>query len=84
MTSRSRIACFFKKRFFDLFMRDTEREKERQREKQAPCRDPGVGLDPGTPGSCPGPKAGTKPLSHSGFPIKTFNKILKYLYYNGN
>ena len=34
-------------------MRDTER----QRHKQAPCRDPDMGLDPGSPGSGPGPKA---------------------------
>ena len=27
-----------------------------------------MGLDPGTPGSRPGPKAGTKPLSHPGIP----------------
>ena len=49
-------------------MRDTEREKQRhrQREKQAPCREPHVGLDPKTPGSPPGLKAGTKPLSHPG------------------
>ena len=40
-------------------MRDTERERERererqrhrQREKQAPCGEPDVGLDPGSPGS---------------------------------
>ena len=34
-------------------MRDTERERQRhrQREKQAPCREPHVGLDPGSPGS---------------------------------
>ena len=42
-------------------MRDTESERERQRhrqrEKQAPCRKPDVGLDPGPPGSHPGPKA---------------------------
>ena len=25
-----------------------------------------MGLDTGTPGSCPGPKAGAKPLSHPG------------------
>ena len=54
-------------------MIDTERERERQRhrrrEKQAPCREPDdVGLDPGTPGSLPGPKAGAKPLSHPGIP----------------
>ena len=34
-------------------MRDTERERQRhrQREKQAPCKEPDVGLDPGTPGA---------------------------------
>ena len=39
-------------------MRDRERERNRhrQREKQAPCREPDVGLDPGSPGSHPGPK----------------------------
>ena len=53
-------------------MRGTERERERQRhrqrEKQAPCKEPDVGLDPRTPASHPGPKAGTKPLSHPGIP----------------
>ena len=40
-------------------MRDRERERQRhrQREKQAPCREPDVGLDPGSPGSGPGLKA---------------------------
>ena len=38
-------------------MRETERQRHRQREKQAPCREPDVGLDPGTPGSRPGLKA---------------------------
>ena len=40
-------------------MRDTERERQRhrQREKQAPCREPDVGLDPGSPESHPGLKA---------------------------
>ena len=54
--------------------RDRERQREvqrhRQREKQAPCREPNVGLDLRTPGSGPGPKAGTKPLSHPGIPRK--------------
>ena len=51
-------------------MRDIERAKgtHRQREKQAPCGDPDVGLDPGTPRSCPEPKEDTKPLSHPGVP----------------
>ena len=41
--------------FIYLFMRDTQRERQRhrQREKQTPCREPDVGLDPRTPGSCP-------------------------------
>ena len=43
-----------------------ERQRQRQREKQAPCREPDVGLNPGSPGSHPGRKAGAKPLSHPG------------------
>ena len=56
-TRRAEI-LFFLNNFIYLFMRDAERERQRhrQREKQAPCREPDVGLDPGTPGSCPGPK----------------------------
>ena len=51
-------------------MTDTEgeRQRHRQREKQAPCREPDVGLDPRTPGSHPGLKAGSKLLSHPGVP----------------
>ena len=30
-----------------------------------------MGLDPGVPGSRPGPKTGAKPLSHSGIPDST-------------
>ena len=37
-------------------MRDTERGRDIGRDKQAPCREPDVGLNPGTPGSCPGLK----------------------------
>ena len=50
--------------------RHTHREKQRhkQREKQAPCREPDVGLDPGTPGSHPEQKADTQLLSHPGIP----------------
>ena len=49
-------------------MRDThtERHRHRQREKQAPCRQPDAGLNPGTPGSCPVPKASAKLRSHPG------------------
>ena len=37
--------------------RETERQRHRQREKQAPSRELDVGLNPGSPGSCPGLKA---------------------------
>ena len=49
-------------------MRDRKRERQRygQREKQAPFRKPNVGLDPGTLGSCPEPKADAQLLSHPG------------------
>ena len=51
-------------------MRDTERERQRhkKREKEAPCREPDARLCPGTPGSCPEPKADAQPLSHPGGP----------------
>ena len=60
------LDIFFFKDFIYLFMRDTERERER--EKQAPHKEPDVGLDPRTPGSCPGPKVGAKLPSHLGIP----------------
>ena len=52
-------------------MREREREGQRcrQREKQASCREPDVGLDPGSPVSHPEPKAGAKPLSHPEIPL---------------
>ena len=51
-------------------MRDTERERQRHRqmEKQAPCTEPDVGLDPGTPGSRSEPKVDAQLLSHPGVP----------------
>ena len=49
-------------------MRDRERQRHRLREKQAGFREPDAELDPRTPGSCPGLKAGIKPLSHPGIP----------------
>ena len=58
-------------------MRDTEKERQRQREKQAPCREPDAGLDPGTPGSRPGPKADAQPLSHPGVPV-IINVVILY------
>ena len=52
--------------------RERERQRHRQREKQAPCREPDVGLDPGTTGLPPGPKAGAQPLSHPAVPFCLF------------
>ena len=51
-------------------MIDTERERQRhrQREKQAPCKEPDVGLNPGTPGACSGLNASAKMLNHPGIP----------------
>ena len=66
-------------------MREREREREResqrhrQREKQTPYREPNLGLDPRTPGSRPGPKAGAKPLRHPGIPRFYLKKIF-YLF----
>ena len=59
----------------------TEREREREAETQAEGeagsmhREPNVGFDPGSPGSHPGPKAGTKPLHHPGIPHINFSKL---------
>ena len=58
---------FFFLRFYSFIHerhRRRERQRHKQREKQVPRREPNVGLDSRTPGSRPGPKAGTKPLSH--------------------
>ena len=38
-----------KKKIIYLLMRDIERQRHRQREKQAPCREPKVGLNLGSP-----------------------------------
>ena len=57
-------------------MRDTEKEREAETQAEGeagPCREPHVGLDPGTPGSCSRPKAGTKLLSHQGSPSMCSN-----------
>ena len=69
--------------------RERERERDRQKEKQAPCREPDMGLDPRSPGSHSGLKAGAKPLSYLGIPrLKYFynkNKNprrVEYLIYN--
>ena len=62
--------------------RERERQRHRQREKQAPCKEPDAGLDPGTAGSCPEPKAGAKPLRHPGIPTARFLKYHQYIFFN--
>ena len=42
-------------------------------EKQATCRESYAGLDPGTQGSQPEPKADAQPLSHPGLPNINLN-----------
>ena len=62
-----------------LFIYDSyrEREAETQAEGEAGSmhREPDVGFDPGSPGSCPGPKAGAKPLHHPGIPTQFLSEI---------
>ena len=65
-----RYSFLFFKIFVYLLMRDTERrQRHRQREKQAPRREPDMGLDPRTLGSCLEPKADIQLLSHLGVPL---------------
>ena len=49
-------------------MREREAETQAEGEAGSMHREPDVGLDPGSPGSRPGPKAGAKPLRHPGIP----------------
>ena len=60
----------FLKKILLIYPCETHRERQRQgqREKQAPCREPNVGLNPGTAGSGPKPKADAQSLSHPGIP----------------
>ena len=53
-----------------MIVTEKEREAETQAEGEAGSmhREPDVGFDPGSPGSHPGPKTGTKPLRHPGIP----------------
>ena len=67
--------CFFFI-FFNLFIIVTNREKKREREREREAEtqaegesgsmhwEPDVAFNPGSTGSCPGPKAGAKPLRH--------------------
>ena len=56
---------FFKFYFIYLFIRNGGAEIQAEGEA---CREPDMGLNPGSLGSHPGPKAGSKLLSHPGIP----------------
>ena len=73
---------FLKILFFHERHRKRERQRHRQRERQTPCKEPDVGLHPGTPGSCSEPKAGTQLLSHPGIPPLYLILSRKYLCIN--
>ena len=55
---------------FYLFIYDSHRERDAETQAEGEAgsmhREPDVGFDPGSPGSRPGPKAGSKPLRHPG------------------
>ena len=52
-----------------MIVTQREREAETQAEGAGSMhQEPDVGLNPGSPGSRPGPKAGAKPLRHPGIP----------------
>lgn len=55
-------------------MRHTHTQAETQREKQASCGESNMGLNPGTPGLHPEPKADAQLLSHPGIPTNDFLK----------
>ena len=59
ITNRGDVYSIFLKILF--YSQETQRKRQghkQREEKQAPYREPDVGLDPGTPGSRPEPKAG--------------------------
>ena len=85
---RDNIGCIYKVYFFKrfyLFMRDRKRERERGRdtgrERSRLHAGSPMRLNPGTPGSRPGPKAGAKLLSHPGIPSTSGFKEL-FIYHN--
>ena len=53
-------------------MRDSKREAEAEGEAGS-LGEPDVRLNPGTPGSRPGPKADAEPLRHPGAPNFSFS-----------
>ena len=69
------LIFFFLRFLFFIYGSHREREREREAETQAEGEagsmhwEPDVGFNPGSPGSCPGPKAGAKLLRHPVIPL---------------
>ena len=61
--------------------REGEAETQAEGEAGSVHREPDVGLNPGSPGSRPGPKAGAKPLRHPGIPllVKLMGNIINFI-----
>ena len=76
--TRITIYLFSFKDFIYLFIheRHTERQRHKQREKEAPHREPDVGLNPQTQGSCSELKEDAQLLSHLGIPTFPYRKTL--------
>ena len=73
------VCVCIKDLFIYSLMRDTRREAETQAEGEAgSMQEPDVGLDPGTPGSCPGLKGDAQSLSHPGVPDQEFRPRLYF------
>ena len=53
---------------FKIFLFIHQRQERQRQENPALCKEPNMGLDPGTPGSHLEAKADTQPLSHPGVP----------------
>ena len=64
---------FFLRFYLFIHEQHRERQRHRQREKQAPCREPDVGLDPMSPGSCPGLKAALNLWATQAAPLLIFD-----------
>ena len=65
-----------------MIVTEREREAETQAEGEADSmhREPDVGFDPGSPGSCHGPKAGAKPLRHPGIPYSMLFRLATFFF----
>ena len=62
------MILFYIYRFFLKILFIHERQEREAEEEAGSMQEPDVGVDPGTMGSCPEPKADVQLLSHPGVP----------------